>query len=476
MSLRRRLLVFAVVLSAAVAALPEVAGFAIETEPTISAIGSYGSFSWSPSSKEVAAGGKVIFQNSTPGVPHGIVWTGGPETPTCTGVPIEKGEEGWKGSCEFTKAGTYTFRCYVHSYMTGSVTVANPGEPVATTESATAVTETSATLRGTVNPDGHETTYHFRRGRTTSYEEAPTPTEKLAAGSTGVGVSATLSGLAPGTIYHFRLVAENEKGTVEGADETFTTASPSGPPSAATGEATSLSETGATLHGTVNPDGEATKYVFDYGATTAYGQHSTEVTLPATDHTGHPVSATLTGLAPGAAYHFRLVATNPKGTAEGSDGVFTTASPFSPPSEPPPGGTTTATTAATTPVAPPPPKLEEASPLVAGSLRLAAPRHGTSVRGSIEVSRSGAGGRLEVDLVAKNASLARRRHRATQVTVGRLVRSSVPAGKVPFSVALNARAKAALRRHRRLAITVRIVLTSPSHEAHILTRGVVLRA
>src|SRR6185312_7568487 len=108
-------------------------------------------------------------------------------------------------------------------------------------------------LHGTVNPEGHDTTYFFKYGLTTSYESTPTPSQKVVSLSAAEGVSASLSGLAPGTTYHFQLVAENSSGTVHGADETFTTASPPGAPTATTGIATSVGETTATLNGTVNP-------------------------------------------------------------------------------------------------------------------------------------------------------------------------------------------------------------------------------
>jgi len=97
------------------------------------------------------------------------------------------------------------------------------------------------------------------------------------------------------------------------------------------------------------------------------------------------------------------------------------------------------------------------------------------VRGSLEVSQAGAGGRLEVGLFAARASLAKAGHPA-QVRVGQLVRSSLKAGSVSFSVSLSAKGKAALRRHRRLALTVKVTLT-PQHGAAVtVTRNVVLHA
>lgn len=116
--------------------------------------------------------------------------------------------------------------------------------------------------------------------------------------------------------------------------------------------------------------------------------------------------------------------------------------------------------------------------LLAGStsaaVRLATIQHGKSVRGSIALARAAAGARLEVQLLAPRASLAST-GRSAPVLVGRLVRSSLRAGPVTFAVALDSRARHALRAHRRLPLTVRIVL-SPAHGAAVtIARVVVVR-
>jgi hypothetical protein len=134
--------------------------------------------------------------------------------------------------------------------------------------------------------------------------------------------------------------------------------------------------------------------------------------------------------------------------------------------------TTTTTTAPTTPGEP-----SHGSPLEGGStaLKLAGSQRGSTVHGSIKVSQAGSGGRLEVGLFAAGASLAKA-GRPAQMRVGRLARSSLKAGNVSFSVPLSAKGKAALRRHRRLALTVKITLT-PLHGAAVtVTRGVVVHA
>jgi hypothetical protein len=117
------------------------------------------------------------------------------------------------------------------------------------------------------------------------------------------------------------------------------------------------------------------------------------------------------------------------------------------------------------------------SPLVGSAseaIRLARAQHGSSVRGSVEISQAGVGGRLEVDLLASGASLAKAGH-LPQVRVGRLLRSSLYAGTTSFKVPLSTKGKAALRRHRRLTLTVKITLT-PLHGAAVtVTRVVVVR-
>jgi hypothetical protein len=141
-----------------------------------------------------------------------------------------------------------------------------------------------------------------------------------------------------------------------------------------------------------------------------------------------------------------------------------------------PTTTTTTTTPTTTTTSTPttPSEPSHSSPLEGGAkaLKLAGRQHGPAVRGSIKVSQAGSGGRLEVALLAADTSLAKAHHPA-QVRVGRLVRSSLKAGNVSFSVPLNAKGRAALRRRRHLALTVKITLT-PQHGAATTVTGTVV--
>lgn len=200
-----------------------------------------------------------------------------------------------------------------------------PAPPTASTGAASSVSTGSATLNGTVNPSGLAASYHFEYGTSTSYGQS-TPTQSAGADSQTHPESAAIAGLAPGTTYHFRIVATNSAGTSLGADQIFTTqASRAAPraPQASTGPAESVSASAAKLTGTVNPNAQATSYRFDYGTSTSYGT-STPSQSAGAGSSNRSVTATIHGLKPGRTYHYRLLATSPAGTSSGGDRTFKT--------------------------------------------------------------------------------------------------------------------------------------------------------
>ena len=95
------------------------------------------------------------------------------------------------------------------------------GPGIVATNPATNVASFSATLNGTVNPNGLTTAVHFDYGITTNYGSS-TATQTYQ-GSTTQNVTANLSSLTAGATYHFRIVASNSAGTTYGADRSFTT-------------------------------------------------------------------------------------------------------------------------------------------------------------------------------------------------------------------------------------------------------------
>lgn len=132
--------------------------------------------------------------------------------------------------------------------------------------------------------------------------------------------------------------------------------------------------------------------------------------------------------------------------------------------------TTTAPMTPTTPTTTTPAEPTGGSPFAAGPT-LRSSQRGGSVKGSLVISKAGAGDRLEIDVFAKSASLAKTKHSA-RVRVGRFVRGSVSAGAMSFTVKLDARARKALRRHHKLALSVRIALTPFYGEPLTVTRSV----
>jgi hypothetical protein len=188
-------------------------------------------------------------------------------------------------------------------------------------------------LRGTVNPQGSPTTYHFDYGLTTSYGTSlPVPDASAGSGTTPQPVAAEISGTGPDT-HHFRLVATNAGGTTVSPDAAFTPIPPpppQQPPAVSTGAASyELSDVTSlvTYHfqGTVNPQGLPTSYHFEYGPTTSYGS---SVPVPdasaGSGSTDQPVTYTFSASLAFGDWHCRIVATNSAGTTPGNDVSFET--------------------------------------------------------------------------------------------------------------------------------------------------------
>ena len=198
--------------------------------------------------------------------------------------------------------------------------------PGVTTNGASGITTTSATLNGNLSDLGSASsvTVSFEYGRTTSYGSAVTgvPSTLTSAGA----FTANLTGLTPGQTYHFRAKAVGD-GTVYGSDATFTTTGTPPEvitPEVITNDASGITTTSATLNGNLSDLGSASSITvsFEYGKTTSYG--SAAAGVPPTLTSTGTFAADLTGLTPGQTYHFRTKAVG-DGTVYGSDATFTTA-------------------------------------------------------------------------------------------------------------------------------------------------------
>ena len=228
-------------------------------------------------------------------------------------------------------ATTYYFRL-VASNQNGAqkgadltVTTAAVAAPAAVTGSASGVTTSTVTLAGPSTRSRIDTTYYFAYGPTKSFGSA-TATVDAGSNASAAQVSALLTGLKPGTTYAYTVVATNAFGVARGVTGFFTTSTAT---SAATGAASSVTTRGATLNGSVSPQGANTTYYFEYGRPGALDRRTPAKSAGASSGSVS-VSAAVTGLAPGTTYAFRLVATNLVGTSDGARETLTTAAAAKP--------------------------------------------------------------------------------------------------------------------------------------------------
>jgi hypothetical protein len=191
--------------------------------------------------------------------------------------------------------------------------------PTVSTGPTTAIGSTTATVTGSVNPGGQATTWHVEYGTSTSYG-SQTAALSAGSGTSSAAVSANLTGLKPGTTYHYRLVAASGASVSHGGDAVLTTLVP---PDVTTGGASAITGSSATLTGTVDPNGRPTTYFFEYGSSTSYGT-KTPAKSAGTTTSAQSETAGISGLQAGHTYHFRIVATSDGGTSAGTDAVFTT--------------------------------------------------------------------------------------------------------------------------------------------------------
>ncbi len=191
--------------------------------------------------------------------------------------------------------------------------------PIATSTDATLVNGSVATLSGTVNPNGLATRAWFEYGTDPELlTRSSSPVQDVGNGLVARSVTAVVSLLAPGTTYSFRVCAENSGGYSAGQIMRFTTGSPGSPPAVTTLAATSVGATGATLNGSVIPNGLATDAWFEWGTDPALASYgTTAIQAVGSGTTSQPVHQALSGLTTGTAYCYRIAASNGSGTSKG---------------------------------------------------------------------------------------------------------------------------------------------------------------
>jgi hypothetical protein len=226
---------------------------------------------------------------------------------------------------------------YVSNGANGQVEIYGPAVvvPDTTTGVVSNNQSGSATLEGAVNT--HNTTLtscQFEYGPTTSYGSVAPCSSTPPPGETPVTVTANLTGLQPGVLYHYRLLASNGNGGTQGTDTTFRST-----PIVTDLPASDISQFAATFNAMIDPGLVPASYHFEYGTSSAYGSVIPRPDLYAPlGYTEEDIAQPVGGLEPGTTYHYALVITSVAGTTTGPEETFTT-----PPVPPPVASTGTAT-------------------------------------------------------------------------------------------------------------------------------------
>jgi len=276
-------------------------------------------------------GGNITSEGGTPVTARGVCWNVA-SGPTTANSKTTDGSGSGSFASSITGLAANT-KYYVRAYATNIGGTAYGNEisfttnaaasipPTAAIAAATSVTNTTATLNGAVNANGNSSTAIFEYGPTTLYGSTATAIQSPVTGDTPTTISASLTALTPGTLYHFRVKAVNIGGTHYSDDMTFTTLQI---PLAATEAATLITTTTATLNATVNAINLSTNVTFEYGLNISYGSIAVGVPNPITGINATSVTAAITVLTPGTIYHFRVKAVSSGGTTYGDDQSFTT--------------------------------------------------------------------------------------------------------------------------------------------------------
>jgi hypothetical protein len=258
---------------------------------------------------------------------------GGGKAPASPGISLGAGKEAVSETLQgLTPDSEYTVCLLMRDGIKGEQAITAPVtfttspalEAPVTSEPASAVTATSATLEGELSPGGAAgpLTYQFDYNTNGGCMGGQSTVPVEATEAKQLQVHSEAAELEPNDNYTFCLVATNAFGEQAQGSEVSLQTQRQAPTITGT-SVTNITSSEATLNAQVYPHGELTSYHIEYGPSEAYGTSTPEVSVSA-QHGPSGIQAQLTGLTPNSEYHYQIVATNITGTEHTPDATFTT--------------------------------------------------------------------------------------------------------------------------------------------------------
>ena len=262
---------------------------------------------------------------------HGVCWSTS-ANPTISDLKTEEGAASATGAFAssmtgLTPATEYHYRAYATNSVTtvygADLTFTTFKQPTVTTQAASEIAATTATGNGNITDlgDPNPTQYGVCWSTSANPTTLDSKTEEGAASATGA-FTGNMTGLTPGTEYHYRAYATNSVTTVYGADQTFSTLKQA---TVTTQAASDITSTTATGNGSITDLGDPnpTQHGVCWSTTANPTTADSKTEEGAASETG-AFTSSITGLTAGTEYHYRAYATNSVGTTYGADQTFTT--------------------------------------------------------------------------------------------------------------------------------------------------------
>ena len=276
-------------------------------------------------------GGNIITIGDPAYTSKGICYatTENPATSNSTVTVTGSGTGNYTGTATgLSPNTTYYFRAYAMSsigtaYGEQMSFTTTPELPAVTTNSASNITNTSATLGGNITNAGSPA--YTERGICYSTSQNPTTdnTKVVIAGSGTGNYTTNVSGLTQNTTYYVRAYAINSAGTAYGEQMSFATTPEL--PAVTTNSVSNITNTSATCGGNVTANGIAN--ITARGVCWNTAQNPTVNNNKTSDGNGNGTfTSNITGLISGQTYYVRAYATNSNGTSYGEQKTFTTTS------------------------------------------------------------------------------------------------------------------------------------------------------